>query len=197
MTEPNEITARQLFTEGRTHNGWLPRAVEDTTLVELYELLRMGPTSANNQLGRFVFVKSAEAKEKLRGCLMQGNVAKTMAAPVTAIVATDDAFHEHLPRLFPAVPGMKDYFASLQGAERDFTLTQNGSLQAAYLILAARTLGLGAGPMAGFDRGKVDAAFFAGTKWRSILLVNLGYGDPSKLYPRGPRLEFTEACRID
>jgi 3-hydroxypropanoate dehydrogenase len=157
----------------------------------------MAPTSANSQPARFLFVKSPRAKEKLRPALAVGNVEKTMMAPVTAIVAYDLLFYENLPKLFPARPEFKASMASMPPEQRDFFLVQNSSLQAAYLMLAARSLGLDCGPMGGFDRAKVDEAFFAGTAWRSILLINLGHGDPSKVFPRNPRLDFEEACRIE
>jgi 3-hydroxypropanoate dehydrogenase len=157
----------------------------------------MAPTSANTQPARFVFVKSADAKNKLRPALSPGNVDKTMSAPATAIVAYDLEFYEKIPKLFPARPEMKTMFANMTASARDFFLVQNGSLQAAYLILAARALGLDCGPMGGFDRAKVDEAFFAATPWKSILLINLGYGDHGKVFPRNPRLDFDEACRIE
>ncbi len=188
-----KITLESLFLEARTHQGWLDQPVEDATLVKLYELLRMAPTSANCQPARITFVRGAEAKERLRPALSPGNVEKTMAAPVTAIVAYDEAFDEKLPKLFPQAPKI---FASLSKEDRDWALLQNGSLQAAYLLIAARALGLDCGPMGGFDHEKVDAAFHQGTKWRAILLVNLGHGDSAKLFPRNPRLSFEEACRI-
>jgi 3-hydroxypropanoate dehydrogenase len=144
-----------------------------------------------------VFVKSAEAKSRLRPALSPGNVEKTMRAPATAIAAYDPMFYENVPKLFPARPEMKTSFSNMQPEARDFFLVQNGSLQAAYLILAARALGLDCGPMGGFDRAKVDEAFFSATRWKSILLINLGYGDPAKLYARNPRLDFDEACRIE
>jgi 3-hydroxypropanoate dehydrogenase len=194
------ITSTQILhrtvLDARTHNGWLDRPVDDATLERLYDALRMGPTAANSLPGRFVFVKSAEAKERLRPALSPGNLDKTMSAPVTAIVAYDTEFYEQMPKLFPARPGMRDSFAAMPQAQRDFMLLQNGSLQAGYLILAARALGLDAGPMGGFDRDKVDAAFFTDQPWKSILLVNLGHGDPAKLFPRNPRLDFAEAARI-
>lgn len=185
-----------LFLEARTHNGFVDRPVDDAVLAHLYALLRMGPTAANSQPGRFLFLKSAAAKEKLRPALAEGNVEKTMQAPVTAVVAYDEAFYEQMPKLFPVRPAMKDQLASMPEPARTAMALQSASLQAGYMILAARSLGLDCGPMGGFDRSAVDAAFFQGTTWRSSLLVNLGYGDASKLYPRNPRLEFAEACRI-
>ncbi|WP_438003134.1 malonic semialdehyde reductase [Sorangium sp. So ce321] len=187
---------QQIFLEARTHNGWLAESIDDATLRRLYEALRLGPTAANSVPARIVFVKSPEAKERLRPCLAPGNVEKTMSAPVTAIIAYDTRFHEKMPKLFPARPTMGETLAGMPPEQRDFFLLQNASLQAGYLILAARALGLDCGPMAGFDREKADAAFFAGVPWKSILLINLGHGDPAKLYPRNPRLDFEEACRI-
>ena len=187
----------QLFLSARTHTAWTDRPVDDALLRRLYDVTRMAPTSANTQPARFAFVKSAEAKSRLLPALSQGNVDKTMRAPATAIVAYDPEFYENIPKLFPSRPEMKNSFSNMPELKRDFFLVQNSSLQAAYLILAARSLGLDCGPMGGFDRGKVDEAFFATTHWKSILLINLGYGDLAKLHPRNPRLEFDEACRIE
>jgi 3-hydroxypropanoate dehydrogenase len=184
-----------LFNDARTHSHWREEPVADDTLRRLYELLRMAPTSGNCSPARFVFVRSAEAKAKLKPALDEGNVAKTMAAPVTAIVATDFEFYENMPRLFPQADA-RSWFAGkpeaiLWGGFR------NGTLQGAYLILAARALGLDCGPMSGFNNARVDEAFFAGTPWKSNFLVNLGHGDPSRLHPRNPRLDFEDACRIE
>jgi 3-hydroxypropanoate dehydrogenase len=185
----------QLFSEARTHHAWLPKKVEDGTLQALYEIMKWGPTSANTNPVRIVFVKSEKAKAQLIPCLMPGNVDQTKAAPVTAIVAWDERFYDLVPRLFPVAPQMKDMFASNKPlAER--SAFQNSTLQGGYLIVAARAVGLDCGPMAGFDNAKVDEAFFKGTTWKSNFLCNLGYGDASKLYPRGPRLSFDEACKI-
>ena len=156
----------------------------------------MGPTSANTTPMRVVFVKSQAAKERLKPALMPMNVDKTMSAPVTAIVAFDRSFHEQMGKLFPH-RDMKPMFSSMPEAARDAFGTLNGALQGAYLIVAARALGLDAGPMAGFDSAKVDAEFLAGTTWKTLFLVNLGYGDASKLFPRNPRLDFEEAARIE
>ncbi|APR81953.1 Nitroreductase [Minicystis rosea] len=185
-----------LFTEARTHNAWLDRPVEDALLHRLHELVRMGPTGANTQPLRVVFVKSREAKERLRPTLKPLNVDKTMGAPVTAILAYDARFYDKIPQLFPARPEMKDQIAGLPEAVRTPMAVQSATLQAGYLILAARALGLDCGPMAGFDAAAVDAAFFADQDWKTLLLVNLGHGDPEKLFPRNPRLSFEEACRI-
>ena len=186
----------QIFLEARTHRSWLDRPVNDDLLRHLYDLMKMGPTSANASPGRFLFVKSAEAKEKLRPTLAPGNVEKTMRAPVTVVVAYDVAFHEKMPKLFPGRPEMQAALARMSPDKGDFFLVQNASLEAAYLIIAARALGLDCGPMGGFDRARVDETFFSGTNWRSILLINLGYGDTAKLDPRLPRLDFDEACRV-
>ena len=185
----------QLFRTARTQNTYQARPVEDAQLRALYDLLKWGPTSANMSPARFVFVKSPEAKEKLRPALSEGNLAKTMAAPVTVIVAYDEDFHEKLPYLFPHTDA-KAWFDGPRANRHDAAF-RNGSLQGAYLILAARSLGLGAGPMSGFDNAKVDAAFFAGTAVKSNFLVNLGYGDSAGLFPRSPRLSFDEAARIE
>ena len=192
----NEAALKQLFLDARTFNKFQPRPVDDATLRELVDLMKWGPTSMNAQPGRIVFVRSAQAKEKLKGALMGGNVDKTMAAPVTAIVAWDSEFHEHLPTQFPAMPGARDMFHGNAGLI-DTTGLRNSSLQGAYLILAARSLGLAAGPMSGFDNAAVDAAFFPDGKWKSNFLINLGYGDASGNHPRGPRLPFHAMARID
>lgn len=184
----------QLFREARTHNGWQPKPVDDAVLKQLVELVLLGPTSANSSPGRFVFVRTREGKEKLRPALSPGNLEKTMAAPVTAIVGMDTAFYEHLPKLFPHADA-RSWFAGNEKAIAD-TAFRNSTLQGGYLILAARALGLDTGPMSGFDATKVDEAFFAGTTVKSNFLVNLGYGDPSKLFPRSPRFAFDEAARI-
>src|SRR5690349_4384959 len=170
-----------LFRKARTHNVWLDKPVDDALLRQVYDLARMGPTSANMCPMRIVFVKSREAKEKLRPALDPGNVAKTMAAPVTAIIAMDVHFYEKLPKLFPHVDA-KAWFKDLPENVLEYTALRNGSLQGAYLMLAARSLGLDCGPMSGFDNAKVDAAFFAGTTVKSNFLCNLGYGDKAKLY---------------
>jgi 3-hydroxypropanoate dehydrogenase len=186
----------QLFRHARTHNVWLDRPVSDELLHELHELLKFGPTTSNSCPARFVFVKSPEAKTRLGPALDAGNYAKTMAAPVTAIVAYDLAFYEKLPQLFPHNLEAKGWFDSKSVPDLTTICLRNGSLQGAYLILAARALGLDCGPMSGFDNAKVDAEFFAGSTVKSNFLVNLGYGDASKLFPRSPRLSFDEAASI-
>ncbi|GAB3380997.1 malonic semialdehyde reductase [Lysobacter fragariae] len=184
----------QLFRTARTHNE-IGGEVSDALIHQLYDLLKWGPTTANSCPARFVFVKSKEGKEKLGAALDQGNHAKTMAAPVTVIVAYDMAFFEKMPYLFPHTDA-KSWFDSKPESVIETICLRNGSLQGAYLLLAARALGLDCGPMSGFDNAKVDAAFFAGTTWKSNFLVNLGYGDASKLFPRSPRLAFDEAAII-
>jgi 3-hydroxypropanoate dehydrogenase len=186
----------QIFMEAHTHNAWQDKSVNDILLHRLYETLRMAPTSMNCSPARIVFVKSRAAKEKLEPALMEGNRAKTMAAPVTAIIGYDTRFYDNLPRLFPPIPTARDMFAS-NAALSDTTAFRNGTLQGAYLIIAARALGLDCGPMSGFDNAKVDEQFFAGTTIKSNFLCNLGYGDPKGVYPRNPRLGFDEACRIE
>ena len=190
----NDAALDQLFRTARTQNTFQDRPVEDSQLRALYDLLKWAPTSANASPARFVFVKSAEAKQKLAPALSEGNLAKTLAAPVTAIVGFDLDFHEKLPYLFPHTDAKAWFDGPREG--RNEAAFRNGSLQGAYLILAARALGLDAGPMSGFDPAKVDEAFFAGTAIKSNFLVNLGYGDPSGIFPRLPRLSFDEAARI-
>jgi 3-hydroxypropanoate dehydrogenase len=185
----------QLFREARTLSQWLDRPVAPDTLQRIYELARMGPTSANCQPGRLVFVVSPAAKERLRPCLNSGNVAKTMAAPATVIVAQDLEFYEKLPRLY-LHEDARSWFAGKENLIRE-TAFRNSTLQGAYVILAARALGLDCGPMSGFKNALVDEAFFAGSSIKSNFLINLGYGDASSLHPRNPRLTFEEACRID
>ena len=184
-----------IFRCARTHNVWLDQPVEDALLQQVYDLAKMGPTSANMCPMRIVFVKSREAKEKLKPALDAGNVDKTMKAPVTAIIGMDIRFYEKLPKLFPHADA-KSWFKDLPENALEYIALRNGSLQGAYFMLAARALGLDCGPMSGFDNAKVDEAFFAGTTIKSNFLCNLGHGDPSKLYPRSPRLGFEEACKV-
>ena len=183
-----------LFRDARSYNRWTGEAVSDKTLHELYELLKFGPTAMNSTPARFVFVKSAEAKTRLVGCLMSGNVAKVEQAPVTVIIGMDEKFPERLATLFPHLPGAAAKFTDAGLIQT--TMMRNGSLQGAYLILAARALGLDCGPMSGFDHAKVDAAFFAGTSIKSNFLCALGTGTTELLFPRLPRLAFDEACKI-
>jgi 3-hydroxypropanoate dehydrogenase len=186
----DDVALDQIFREARTHNEWLDEPVPHELLEEAVDLAKMAPTAVNAQPIRIVFVESAEAKAKLKPTLSPGNVEKTMRAPVTAILAHDTAFHDHLPRLFPHAD-VRPMFANNADAAKH-TATQNATLQAAYFILALRSLGLDTGPMGGFDKAKVDAAFFAGTGRHADLLVNIGYGDHAKLFPRSPRLAFAE-----
>jgi len=184
-----------IFRRARTHNVWLDKPVDDALLVQVYDLAKMGPTSANMCPMRITFVKSREAKEKLKPALDAGNVDKTMKAPVTAIIGMDVHFYEGLPKLFPHADA-KSWFKNLPENVLEYIALRNGSLQGAYFMLAARALGLDCGPMSGFDNAKVDAAFFAGTTIKSNFLCNLGHGDASKLLPRSPRLGFEEACKV-
>ncbi|MBI1386796.1 MAG: malonic semialdehyde reductase [Rhizobiales bacterium] len=184
----------QIFLEARTQNAWQARDVPDDLLRRLVDILKMGPTSANCSPMRVVFVKSKGAKERLRPHLAAGNVDKTMAAPVTAIIGYDLEFHEQLPKLFPHTDA-RSWFAGKPAHIRT-TAIRNGTLQGAYLIVAARALGLDAGPMSGFDNAGVTGEFFAGTSVEADFLCNLGYGDPTGLFPRSPRFEFDEMARI-
>lgn len=185
-----------LFTQARTFSAWLDRPVDDALLRRVFELTRTAPSSGNSQPLRVVFVKSAEAKQRLKPALWPTNVDKTMAAPVTAIIAYDTAFHLQMPKLFPARPEMKDKLGSLPPEAYERFAFQSSTLQAGFLIAAARAVGLDCGPMGGFDAAKVNEAFFADGAWKATLLINLGYGDRTKLFPRLPRLAFEEACRI-
>jgi 3-hydroxypropanoate dehydrogenase len=184
----------QVYREARTHSAWLPEPVPVELLREAYELARLGPTSANGSPGRFVFLTTPGAKALLKPVLAPGNVDKTMAASVTVIIAWDTEFHEHLPKLFPHAD-IRSYFVGNKPLIEENAF-RNSSLQAAYFILAARALGLDCGPMSGFDADKLNAAFFPDGKWKVNLLCNLGYGDPSKLHPRNPRLNFEGASVV-
>ena len=196
MTTPlPDASLDQLFRQARTYNAF-DGEVSDETLHRLYDLLKWGPTTANTCPARFVFVKSAEAKAKLGPALDEGNYRKTMAAPVTAIIAYDMAFYEKSPVLFPHTDA-KSWFDTKPEDQLRTIALRNGSLQGAYFLLAARALGLDCGPMSGFDNAKVDEAFFAGTTWRSNFLCNLGHGDRGSIFARSPRLAFDEACRIE
>ncbi len=192
----SETALAQVFHEARTYNAWQDRPVPDELLHRLYETLRMGPTAMNCSPARILFVRSREAKEKLSQALMEGNRAKTMAAPVTAIIGYDTRFFEQLPKLFPNNPNARGIFEG-NPALADVSAFRSSTLQGAYLILAARALGLDCGPMSGFDNAAVDKLFFEGTSVKSNFLCNLGYGDAKGVYPRNPRLSFDEACRID
>src|SRR4051794_20476886 len=210
MKQPlNDAALDQLFREARTYNAWQDRPVSDETLRQLYDLMKWAPTSANMSPARIFFLRTREAKERLRPALMAGNVEKTMAAPVTAIIGYDELFYENLSRLYPQIPNYRDVFANSPQLA-DVSAFRNGTLQGGYLILAARSLGLDCGPMSGFDNEKVDQEFFpvsaavqaAATeveplgRIKSNFLCNLGYGDPAGVYPRNPRLTFEEACRL-
>ena len=188
------ITTEQIFEHARTQNGFTPAPVTEAKLRQLWDLMKWGPTSANCNPARILFVSSPEAKEKLLGCVSVGNFPKVQQAPVTAIVGMDLEFYEKLPQLFPHADA-RPWFAGKPAMIQE-TAFRNSSLQGAYLIIAARALGLDCGPMSGFDAAKVDAAFWAGTSVRTNFLCNLGQGDPAKLYTRSPRLGFDEACRI-
>jgi 3-hydroxypropanoate dehydrogenase len=184
-----------LFRKARTHIVWLDTPVSDDLLRQVYDLMKWGPTSANSCPARILFLRTPEAKERLRPALSPNNVDKTMKAPVTAIVAHDLKFYEQLPKLFPNNPAARDWFSNSPPLA-EVTAFRNGTLQGAYFILAARSLGLDCGPMSGFDNAKVDAEFFSGSSVKSNFLCNLGHGDASKLFPRNPRLEFDEVCRL-
>jgi 3-hydroxypropanoate dehydrogenase len=184
----------QLFRDARTHNAWTERDIPDALLHELVDLTELGPTSAISSPARFLFVKSREAKQRLEPHLSEGNRDKTMAAPVCAIIGYDLDFYEHLPKLFPHTDA-RSWFAGKDAKILD-TAFRNGTLQGAYLIIAARALGLDCGPMSGFDQKGVDREFFAGTKIKSNFLCNLGYGDGAALFPRSPRFAFDETARI-
>jgi len=205
----NDEVLDGLFREARSYSKWQPRPVSDQTLRDLYELLKWAPTSANSEPARFLFLRSKEAKERLRPALAPLNIEKTMNAPVTVIVAYDLKFYEQLPKLFPQSPGMMKMFQG-NAEVAETTAKRNSSLQGAYLIIAARALGLDCGPMSGFDHAKVDEEFFAAGRpcfgcdqeffseghVKSNFLCNIGYGDPGALHPRLPRLTFTEACSL-
>jgi 3-hydroxypropanoate dehydrogenase len=191
----NDTALDQLFRSARTYNAF-SGDIDDATLQRLYDLLKWGPTAANAGPARFVFVKSPEAKARLAPALDPGNRDKTLAAPVTVIVGYDMAFYDKLPVLFPHTDA-RSWFAGKPEPVLETVAMRNGSLQGAYLILAARALGLDCGPMSGFNNALLDEAFFAGTSIRSNFLVNLGKGDPASIFPRSPRLGFDEACRIE
>ncbi len=184
-----------MFREARSQNAWKDEAVSDETVKELYDILKFGPTSANSSPARFVFVRTKEGKDRLAPALSSGNMAKTMAAPVTAIVAYDPKFFEKLPKLFPHNLDAVNWFTSNDSLAAT-TAFRNGTLQGAYLMIAARSLGLDIGGMSGFDNAKVDAEFFAYNGWRSNFLVNIGHGDPEGVFARSARLDFDEACLL-
>ena len=195
MIDAGAIAA--LFNDARSQNGWLDKPVSDDELRRIYDLAKMGPTASNGQPMRLVFVRTKEGKERLRPALSAGNVDKTMAAPVCVIVANDIDFHEKMTKTFAHAPQMKANFdGDAKRALREGAAMRNGSLGGGYLIMAVRATGLDVGPMSGFDNAKVDAEFFAGTALRSNFLCNIGHGDPAKVMPRLPRLDFDEACRL-
>jgi nitroreductase len=195
MKKPlDEASLDTLFRQARSYNRWSAEPVPEKTLRALYDLLKMGPTSCNCCPARFVFVSSAPGKAKLLECVSPGNVVKVEQAPVTVIIGMDEKFYEKVPFLFPHKPEMAEVFK--EPVTGKVTMMRNATLQGAYLILAARSLGLDAGPMSGFNNDKVDAAFFAGTSFKSNFICALGTGTDEKLHPRGPRLDFEEACRI-
>ena len=191
----DDVSLDKILRDARSQNGFLDKPVSDEQLRRIYDILKWGPTSSNSQPARFVFIRTKEGKEKLRPALSSGNMDKTMAAPVTAIVAYDTQFYEHLPRTFPHNLTAQSWFSG-PGKENVAFLTafRNGSLQGAYLMIAARSIGLDVGAMSGFDNAKVDAAFFPDGRFKSNFLCNIGYGDADKLFPRNPRLDFDDAC---
>ncbi|MDP2639480.1 MAG: malonic semialdehyde reductase [Betaproteobacteria bacterium] len=186
-----------IFRNARSQNGWQAKRVGDAQLRALYELMKWAPTTMNTGPARILFLRSREAKERLKPALSPGNVDKTMAAPVTAIIAYDTEFYELLPQLFPHDQNARGIFAGEENkAHTETTAFRNGSMQGGYFIIAARAIGLDCGPMSGFDNAKVDAEFFGGTGIKSNFLCNIGYGDPAKVMPRSPRLAFDEACKL-
>jgi 3-hydroxypropanoate dehydrogenase len=188
------VTTEQLFSDARSQNGYLGHGVTDDSLRELYELLKWGPTSANCSPARFVFVRSADAKERLIACMAPGNQRKVREAPVTAVIGMDLAFYERLPQLLPHTDA-RAWFVG-QPELIAATAFRNSSLQGAYLMIAARALGLDCGPMSGFDAPRLDATFWAGTEVRTNFVCTLGRGDPARVMPRSPRLAFDEACQL-
>ena len=190
----DEVAKDVLFRAARSHNGWLNEPVPHHLLAEAVDLAKMGPTAANASPFRILFVESPEAKERLKPALAPGNVEKTMTAPVSAILAYDLAFYDRLPKLFPHADA-RAWFAG-NDTFINHTATQSGTLQAAYFLLALRAVGLDAGPINGFDNNKVDLEFFADTALRSNFIINIGYGDEAKLFPRSPRLDFEEIARF-
>jgi len=197
ISEADSKSLDLIYRNARTQNGWLDKQVDKALLTRVYDLMKWGPTSSNCCPLRIVFVTTDEAKEKLKPCLAAPNVNKTITAPVTAIFANDMEFYEKLPVLSPK-NNARSWFVG-EGKEKliETTAFRNGTLQTAYFMLAARALGLDCAPMSGFDNAKVDAAFFAGTPLKSNFICSLGYGDTAKVYPRGPRLEFGEVCRVE
>lgn len=195
MRTVNKAALRQLFTDARSQNGWLPDSVSDEQLRAAYEIAKWGPTSMNTQPMRVLFLRSAQAKERLRPAMAPANVDKVMTAPVVAIIAYDTEFHAHLPRTFPHNPNAQGYFTGNPAAIEP-TAFRNGSLQAAYFMLALRAVGLDVGPISGFNPATVDAEFFADSSYRVNLVCGIGRGDPAKVFGRSPRLEFDDISRI-
>lgn len=196
MANPvNDSALDQIFRGARSHNVWQDRPVSLALLQAVYDLARMGPTSANCSPARFVFLTTPTAKEKLKPFLLPANVEKVMTAPVTVIFGNDGKFYDKIPQLFPHNPGARDWFSG-NAAFAEVTAMRNGTLQGAYFMVAARALGLDCGPMSGFDNGGVDRTFFAGTDIRSNFICAIGHGDPAKIFARNPRLSFADACTI-
>ena len=197
MTSISPAYMDVIFRNARSQNGWQAKPVSDEQLRQLYELMKWAPTTMNTQPARILFLRSREAKERLKPALNPGNVDKTMAAPVTAVIAYDAQFYEQLPRQFPNNPNARAIFAGDdKKAHAETSAFRNGSMQGGYFLLAARSIGLDCGPMSGFNNAKVDAEFFSGTSVKSNFLCNLGYGDAAKVMPRNPRLAFDEACKL-
>ncbi len=193
----NSHAIELLFTQARSQNGWSDAPVSDAQLHQIFDLMKLAPTSANTQPGRFVFLRSQEAKERLRPALMGGNVDKTMAAPVVTIIAYDTDFHEHMPRVFPHNSSMKTMFdGDEKRADRERFAFRNGTLQGAYFMMAVRAVGLDVGPMSGFDNARVDAEFFPDGRFKSNFLCCLGKGEPSKVMHRLPRFDFQDVCSL-
>jgi 3-hydroxypropanoate dehydrogenase len=195
MTRVSDDALRVLFHDARTHNGWTSQPVTDAELRAVFDLMKLGPTSANTSPARFVFLRSPAAKARLKPALIESNIEKTMTAPVNVIVGSDLRFYENLPRLFPHNLTARSWFEGNR-ALIETTAFRNGTLQGAYFIIAARALGLDCGAMSGFDNAKVDAEFFPDGEVKSNFLINLGHGDASKLFPRSPRYSFDEVCKI-
>ena len=199
MSDPRILDDRSfdiLFRKARSHNAWQERDVSDVLIRAMYDLLKFGPTSANMCPARFVFVKSAAAKARLKPFMDAGNLAKTMTAPITVIIANDLKFYDRLPQLFPHAPGARDWFSNNDLAVNREIAMRNGSLQGAYMMLAARSLGLDCGPMSGFNAQGIKDEFFPDDDYQVNFLCNIGYGDEAGLFERSPRLGFDEACEI-
>ncbi|MBD3670419.1 MAG: malonic semialdehyde reductase [Gammaproteobacteria bacterium] len=194
-TPLDDTSLDTLFREARSYSYWQEKEVSDEQIQAIYDLLKMGPTGVNSTPARFVFIKSDEGKELLKPSLAEGNVSKAMSAPVVAVIAWDSEFYTKLERLWPHQPEAREWYEG-KPEKIESVGKLNGTLQAAYLIMAARSLGLDCGPMSGFDNDVLDKALFPDGKWRSNIICAIGYGVDEKLHPRGPRLEFNEACKI-